>query len=87
MELASVTTQGLARTVQLGSGPQAVFDTADAVNEGLDAVLDVIKPGLPAGDVHRAWQKVLDKHGLVKDSRIGYSIGIGYSPDWGRTYR
>jgi Xaa-Pro dipeptidase len=74
---------GLARTVQLGEGSQKVFDTADAVQEGLDAVLDIIKPGIQAGDVQRAWQGVLDKHGLVKDSRIGYSIGVGYSPDWG----
>ena len=74
---------GLARTVQLGQGPQTVFDTADAVKEGLDAVLDIIKPGVLAGDAHRAWQTVLDKHGLVKESRIGYSIGVGYSPDWG----
>ncbi len=74
---------GLARTVQLGAGPKKVFETADAVCEGLDAVLDVIKPGVLAGDVHRAWQTVLDKYGLVKDSRIGYSIGVGYSPDWG----
>ena len=74
---------GLARTVQLGKGPKAVFDTADAVQEGLDAVLEVVKPGVLAGDVHRAWQTVLDKHGLVKESRIGYSIGVGYSPDWG----
>lgn len=74
---------GLARTVQLGKGPQTVFDTADAVREGLNAVLDRIKPGVLAGDVHKAWQTVLDKHGLVKESRIGYSIGVGYSPDWG----
>jgi Xaa-Pro aminopeptidase len=74
---------GLARTVQLGRGPQTVFDTADAVQEGLNAVLDTIKPGVLAGDVHKAWQTVLDKHGLVKESRIGYSIGVGYSPDWG----
>ncbi len=74
---------GLARTVQLGKGPQTVFDTAAAVEEGLDAVLESIKPGVLAGDVHRAWQTVLDKHGLVKESRIGYSIGVGYSPDWG----
>jgi ectoine hydrolase len=26
---------------------------------------------------------VIAAHGLVKDSRIGYSIGIGYPPDWG----
>ncbi len=74
---------GLARTVQLGKGPQAVFDTADAVQEGLDAVLDTMKPGVLAGDAQRAWQAVLDKYGLAKDSRIGYSIGVGYSPDWG----
>ena len=74
---------GLARTVQLGKGPDKVFATAEAVCEGLDAVLDTIKPGALAGDVHRAWQTVLDKYGLVKDSRIGYSIGVGYSPDWG----
>ena len=74
---------GLARTVQLGKGPQTVFDTAAAVEEGLDAVLETLKPGVLAGDVHRAWQTVLDKYGLVKESRIGYSIGVGYSPDWG----
>jgi Xaa-Pro aminopeptidase len=74
---------GLARTVQLGQGPQTVFDTAKAVEEGLNAVLDTLKPGVLAGDVHRAWQNVLDKYGLVKESRIGYSIGVGYSPDWG----
>ncbi|MGH1543679.1 MAG: M24 family metallopeptidase [Arenicella sp.] len=74
---------GLARTIQLGKGQQAVFDTAHAVQEGLDAVLEVIKPGVLAADVHQSWQNVLDKYGLVKDSRIGYSIGVGYSPDWG----
>ncbi len=74
---------GLARTVQLGKGSQSVFDTADAVQEGLHAVLNTLKPGVQAGDAQRAWQSVLDKHGLVKESRIGYSIGLGYSPDWG----
>jgi ectoine hydrolase len=53
------------------------------VEEGLDAVLETVKPGVLAGDVHRAWQTVLDRHGLVKESRIGYSIGVDYSPDWG----
>lgn len=74
---------GLARTVQLGKGRQKVFETAEAVEEGLSAVLDMIRPGVLAGDVHQAWQTVLDKYGLVKESRIGYSIGVGYAPDWG----
>ena len=74
---------GLARTVQLGKGPQKVFDTAKAVTEGLEAVLQTIRSGICAGDVHRAWQDVLDRYGLTKESRIGYSIGAGYPPDWG----
>ena len=74
---------GLARTVQLGNGPQKLFDTASAVEEGLNAVLDTIRPGVTAGEVHQAWQSVLNRHGLVKESRIGYGIGVGYSPDWG----
>ncbi len=74
---------GLARTVQLGKGPKKLFDTASAVEEGLEAVLESIKPGVTAGEAHSAWQKVLDQHGLVKASRIGYGIGVGYSPDWG----
>ncbi|MCP3935282.1 MAG: M24 family metallopeptidase [Actinomycetia bacterium] len=74
---------GLARTVQLGGGSQTLFDTAKAVEEGLEAVLSVMKPGVIAHDVHRAWQDVLDRYGLSKDSRIGYGIGVGYGPDWG----
>ena len=46
-------------------------------------MLQIIRPGIFAGDVHRAWQAVLDRYGLNKESRIGYSIGVGYSPDWG----
>ena len=26
---------------------------------------------------------ILDKYGIEKKSRTGYSIGIGYPPDWG----
>ncbi len=74
---------GLARTVQLGGGSGELFSTAKAVEEGLEAVLSVMKPGAIAHDVHRAWQDVLDQYGLTKDSRIGYGIGVGYVPDWG----
>ena len=43
----------------------------------------VLRAGVTAGTVHRAWQDVLDLYGLEKPSRIGYSIGVGYPPDWG----
>jgi len=74
---------GLARTVHLGKPPAELMSTAQAVNEGMEAVLDNMKSGALCCDVHAAWQIVLNRYGLEKKSRIGYSIGVGYSPDWG----
>ena len=74
---------GLARTVHLGSPPQKLQDTAKAVEEGMHSVIDSLHAGAVAGDVHAVWQRVLDRYGLEKKSRIGYSIGVAYAPDWG----
>ena len=74
---------GLARTVHLGTPPDDLQRTAAAVEEGMAAVTDSLRAGAIAGDVHAAWQRVLDRYGLEKPSRIGYSIGTGYAPDWG----
>jgi len=74
---------GLARTVHLGKPPQRLTDTAKAVEEGMEAVLDTLRAGVACQDVHAAWQRVLDRYGLEKRSRIGYSIGVAYAPDWG----
>ena len=74
---------GLARTVHIGRAPDRLIETAKAVEEGLEAVLAVLRAGVSAGEAHRAWRTVLDRRGLEKPSRIGYSIGVGYAPDWG----
>ena len=74
---------GLARTIQLGTGPEKVYDVNKVVNEGLEIVLDTIRPGITGHDVHKVWNNVLKKYNLSKESRIGYSIGVGYTPDWG----
>jgi ectoine hydrolase len=76
-------TAGLARTVQLGRPEAKVLDTAKAVLEGMDAVLATIRPGVTGEAVEAEWRAVIARHGLTKESRIGYSIGIGYPPDWG----
>jgi Xaa-Pro dipeptidase len=76
-------TSGLARTMQLGQMPGKVRETADAVLEGMEAVLGSVKPGALAEDVELAWRNVIGKYGLKKESRIGYSIGVAYPPDWG----
>jgi ectoine hydrolase len=76
-------TAGLARTMQLGTASNTLTRTAAAVLEGMDAVLDTIKPGVSAEAVELAWRRVIERHGLKKESRIGYAMGIGYPPDWG----
>lgn len=86
LELAGVCrryTAGLARTVQLGAMPHKVEQTAKAVLEGMDVVLETIRPGVSAEGVEAAWRNVIQRHGLQKELRIGYSIGVAYPPDWG----
>ncbi|WP_439615395.1 M24 family metallopeptidase [Shinella sp.] len=86
LELAGVVrryTAGLARTMQLGTMPTKVGDTSKAVLEGMEAVLATIKPGITAEAVEASWRQVIQRYGLKKESRIGYSIGVAYPPDWG----
>jgi ectoine hydrolase len=73
----------LARTVMLGEPPSRLTDTAKVVADAMEATLTAIRPGADGSAVHRAFDRVIKPHGLQKESRIGYSIGIGYPPDWG----
>ncbi len=73
----------LSRTVFLGK-PTATFVNADkAVQEGMSAGLEVAKAGNRCEDIATAFFRVLSKHGIEKDNRTGYSIGLSYPPDWG----
>jgi ectoine hydrolase len=73
----------LARTVSLGVPPTRLAHCADATAEGMQAALETMRAGVTGRDVHTAFTETIGRHGLVKESRIGYSIGIGYPPDWG----
>ena len=42
-----------------------------------------MRPGTTAEAVEAAWRGVIARYGLRKESRIGYSIGVAYPPDWG----
>ena len=53
------------------------------VIEGLETALAAMKPGTTAHEVEEAWRQVISRHGIVKESRIGYSTGLNYPPDWG----
>jgi Xaa-Pro dipeptidase len=73
----------MARTVSIGKPSQKVIDTAKITVEGLNAALEAAKPGNTCEDIEMAWRKVISKHGIEKESRIGYSMGLNYPPDWG----
>jgi ectoine hydrolase len=73
----------MARTLFLGDPPQRFRDTEQVVVEGLQTALDAATPGASAEAVEAAWRGVATRHGVVKESRIGYSVGLNYPPDWG----
>ncbi|TFV35642.1 M24 family metallopeptidase [Bradyrhizobium niftali] len=70
----------LARTICIGSPSQKYQKLADVVVESLEAGLDAVIPGKTAEQVHAAFARNLAKHGYEKDSRLGYSLGLGYPP-------
>ncbi len=73
----------MARTILLGKPDQKKVDAMKATNEALDEGISATKPGNTADDVAQKFWGVLDKYNIKKESRTGYSIGIGYPPDWG----
>ena len=86
VELSGVTKRyhcPMARTVHLGKPEQKKIDAMKATNEALNEGISAAKPGNTADDVAQKFWGVLDKYNIKKESRTGYSIGIGYPPDWG----
>ncbi|PPF46208.1 creatinase [Pseudoclavibacter sp. AY1F1] len=73
----------LARTVSLGQPSAELQRVAATTLDGFEAALELLRPGQTPDAAVAAWDAVLAKQGLSKASRLGYSIGIGYPPDWG----
>jgi len=73
----------IGRTIYLGRPPQRYLDLAAAVIEGLESALATVRPGVTCEDVEAAWRATVSRWGFTKNSRAGYSIGIGYPPTWG----
>ena len=73
----------LARTVNLGPPSAHMLRLEEAVAHGLQAVLDAAAPDVPIRELASAWNWKLAAYGLEKSSRLGYSVGVGYPPDWG----
>lgn len=73
----------LSRTVFLGTPPVDLLNTADGVVTGLQETLRFIGPGVPAEEVEARWRASISHTGVIKPSRVGYSYGLNYVPDWG----
>ncbi|MCA0939933.1 ectoine hydrolase DoeA [Salipiger pacificus] len=73
----------LSRTIYLGNPPQEILDAEKAVLEGMDAGLEAARAGNLCEDIAKAFFGTLEKYGIEKDNRAGYSIGLSYPPDWG----
>jgi ectoine hydrolase len=77
----------LCRTVYLGTPPRDMLAAEEAVLEGIDEGINAARPGNTAGDVARAFYRVLERRGIEREGRCGYPIGLSYPPDWGeRTF-
>jgi ectoine hydrolase len=73
----------LARSVYFGRPPDSLRRFSTVVEEGLETALDAARPGATCEEVEAAWRRVIARAGYEKASRIGYSIGLNYPPDWG----
>lgn len=73
----------LARTAVVGNPDEELVRLSEIVKEGIESALQTMKPGVYCEDVEEAWRKTIEKYGVTKESRIGYSVGLNYPPDWG----
>jgi ectoine hydrolase len=73
----------LSRTVMIGTPPRELADIAGVVIDGLNQIIEFIQPGVTAEEVEQKWRSAIAGSRVVKESRIGYSYGLNYPPDWG----
>jgi len=73
----------LSRTLYIGEPPADLSDIAKVVVNGLNKTLDFIKPGVTCEEVEEKWRESIAGSKVVKESRVGYSYGLNYPPDWG----
>jgi Xaa-Pro aminopeptidase len=73
----------LSRCIYLGKPTERMDKVAKVIAEGLNAVLDKVKPGITCDELAATWRATTAKYGIEKDSRIGYPVGIGFPPTWG----
>ena len=73
----------LTRTMHFGKPPAAYRDHAKAIVEGVDAGLELARPGNTCEQVEAAWQAVLRQEWAQEGEPRRLSGRLAYPPDWG----
>ena len=73
----------IARTIYFGNPPPEYLTFTETCNRAIELLLELATPGRTCHELFWAFQKYLNAEGISKVSRVGYSFGIGYPPDWG----
>ena len=75
----------LMRASTIGPPSDQVRRLAEACIEALNRAIEAIKPGATSGEVDEACRGTIERAGYYDyfRKRTGYSIGIGFPPDWG----
>ncbi|MBY3143184.1 M24 family metallopeptidase [Rhizobium laguerreae] len=70
----------LARTIVVGKPSPSFQDLSEIAIEALNVGLEAVRPGKTCSEVESDFRKALARHGIEKESRIGYPTGIGFPP-------
>ncbi len=75
----------LSRTVIVGRPDPKFTAMAEASRDALNAAKALVRPGATSHEVDRAARETIGRAGFAEyfAHRTGYSIGIGFPPDWG----
>lgn len=76
------------RTVVLGEQSAAMQSAEATMLEALDAVHDLVRPGVMVADVEKCVRDIVSHNdvGAKLITRVGYSIGIAFAPSWDEGY-
>lgn len=74
----------IGRLIHIDRAPARSKKIHNVCREALESAIDLMAPGVTAGEVYAAWQKPVDRSGLghYRRHHCGYSVGIGFPPSW-----
>lgn len=73
------------RSVYVGEPSQELLAAVEVVQKATDAMLEAVKPNISAGELDSVARDITSASPYVSQQAwmAGYSIGIGFPPDWG----